>query len=60
MHLDLFQRINAGPRSVPIVRYGESRPSAYAADIKAGDRSWLSNGIHSGDAPVGGGAGQAP
>jgi broad specificity phosphatase PhoE len=58
MHLDLFQRINVGPASVSIVRYGASRPSVYATNTDAGDLSWLSNGIQSGDAPVGGGAGQ--
>jgi probable phosphomutase (TIGR03848 family) len=58
MHLDLFQRINIGPASVSIVRYGASHPSVYATNTDAGDLSWLSNGIHSGDAPVGGGAGQ--
>ncbi|WP_309073313.1 MSMEG_4193 family putative phosphomutase [Paenarthrobacter sp.] len=58
MHLDLFQRINVGPASVSIVSYGPSRPSVYATNTDAGDLSWLSNGIHSGDAPVGGGAGQ--
>ena len=30
---------------------------AHATNTDAGDLSWLSNGIHSGDAPVGGGAG---
>lgn len=58
MHLDLFQRINVGPASISIVRYGASRPSVYATNTDAGDLSWLSNGIQSGDAPVGGGAGQ--
>lgn len=58
MHLDLFQRINVGPASVSIVRYGADRPSVHATNTDAGDLSWLSNGIHSGDAPVGGGAGQ--
>ena len=58
MHLDLFQRINVGPASVSIVRYGDSRPSVYATNTDAGDLSWLSNGIQPGDAPVGGGAGQ--
>lgn len=58
MHLDLFQRINVGPASVSIVRYGPSRPSVYATNTDAGDLSWLSNIVHSGDAPVGGGAGQ--
>lgn len=58
MHLDLFQRLNVGPASVSIVRYSASRPSVYATNTDGGDLSWLSNGIHSGDAPVGGGAGQ--
>ena len=58
MHLDLFQRINVGPASVSIVHYGADRPSVYATNTDAGDLSWLSNGINSGDAPVGGGAGQ--
>jgi len=58
MHLDLFQRINVGPASISIVHYGASRPSVYASNTDGGDLSWLSNGIHSGDTPVGGGAGQ--
>ncbi|MGA7203048.1 MAG: histidine phosphatase family protein [Specibacter sp.] len=58
MHLDLFQRINVGPASISIVHYGASRPSVYASNTNGGDLSWLSNGISSGDAPVGGGAGQ--
>ncbi|SDC41231.1 probable phosphomutase, MSMEG_4193 family [Sanguibacter gelidistatuariae] len=57
MHLDLFQRISVGPASVSIVRYGAGRPSVHATNTEAGDLSWLSNGIRSGDAPVGGGAG---
>ncbi|SEN81106.1 MSMEG_4193 family putative phosphomutase [Cryobacterium sp. TMT1-3] len=61
MHLDLFQRINVGPASVSIVRYGVGRPSVHATNTDAGDLSWLATGIHSADAPVGGGAGpQAP
>ncbi|GAA1131995.1 histidine phosphatase family protein [Arthrobacter flavus] len=60
MHLDLFQRINVGPASVSIVRYGTSRPSVYATNTDAGDLSWLSTTIHAADAPVGGGAGQQP
>ncbi len=59
MHLDLFQRINVGPASVSIVHYGAVRPSVYATNTDAGDLSWLAKGINSGDAPVGGGAGQA-
>lgn len=57
MHLDMFQRINVGPASISIVHYGPSRPSVFATNTDAGDLSWLSNGLHSGDAPVGGGAG---
>ncbi|MFC8303622.1 MSMEG_4193 family putative phosphomutase [Specibacter sp. NPDC057265] len=58
MHLDLFQRINVGPASISIVRYGAGRPSVHASNTDAGDLSWLANGIQAGDAPVGGGAGQ--
>ncbi|AUZ34980.1 histidine phosphatase [Arthrobacter sp. PGP41] len=58
MHLDLFQRINVAPASVSIVRYSAIRPSVYATNTDAGDLSWLSNGIQSVDATVGGGAGQ--
>jgi probable phosphomutase (TIGR03848 family) len=57
MHLDLFQRLNVGPASVSIVRYGTSRPTVYATNTDAGDLSWLSSTVHSADAPVGGGAG---
>ena len=53
MHLDLFQRINVGPASVSIVHYGAVRPSVYATNTTAGDLSWLSKGVNSGDAPVG-------
>ncbi|TFD79158.1 histidine phosphatase family protein [Cryobacterium fucosi] len=59
MHLDLFQRINVGPGSVSIVRYGTSRPSVHATNTDAGDLSWLGVGTPPADAPVGGGAGQA-
>ncbi|WP_127573518.1 histidine phosphatase family protein [Georgenia faecalis] len=58
MHLDMFQRIDVGPASVSVVRYGASRPSVHATNTDAGDLSWLAKGIHSGDAPVGGGAGR--
>lgn len=57
MHLDLFQRINVGPASVSIVRYGAGRTSVHATNTDAGDLSWLAKGIQSGDAAVGGGAG---
>ena len=60
MHLDLFQRINVGPASVSIVRYGAGRPSVHAVNTDAGDLSWLGAGALPADAPVGGGAGQAP
>jgi len=59
MHLDLFQRINVGPASVSIVRYGAGRPSVHATNTEAGDLSWLAKGISSGDSPVGGGPGHA-
>lgn len=57
MHLDLFQRITAGPASVSIVRYGPNRPIVHATNTDAGDLSWLANADNSDDAPVGGGAG---
>lgn len=57
MHLDLFQRINVGPASISIVRYGASPPSVHAINTDSGDLSWLSKGIPSGDATVGGGPG---
>jgi len=61
MHLDLFQRINVGPASVSIIRYGASRPSVYATNTDAGDLSWLAGTAPAADAQVGGGAGhQAP
>jgi len=59
MHLDLFQRINVGPASVSIVRYGAGRPSVHATNTEAGDLSWLAKGIRSGDSPVGGGPGHS-
>ncbi|HEY5224927.1 MAG TPA: histidine phosphatase family protein [Microbacteriaceae bacterium] len=58
MHLDLFQRINVGPGSISIVRYGPSSPSVYAANTIAGDLSWLRAAERAKDAPVGGGAGE--
>ncbi|MFS4506863.1 histidine phosphatase family protein [Clavibacter sp. Sh2141] len=58
-HLDLFQRIDVGPASVSIVRYGTSRPTVHATNTDAGDLSWLAKGTGSGDAPVGGGAGHS-
>ena len=60
MHLDLFQRINVGPASVSIVRYGSSPPSVHATNTDGGDLSWLADRILSADAVVGGGAGPQP
>ncbi|RUR00990.1 histidine phosphatase family protein [Labedella endophytica] len=61
MHLDLFQRINVGPASVSIVRYGQDRPDVVSTNTDAGDLSWLRSTAPAGDAPVGGGAGpEAP
>lgn len=59
MHLDLFQRIGAGPASVSVVRYGAERPDVVATNTDAGDLSWLRGAAPVGDAPVGGGAGHA-
>jgi probable phosphomutase (TIGR03848 family) len=58
MHLDLFQRINVGPASVSIVRYGTHRPTVHATNTDAGDLSWLAASAPAADAPVGGGAGE--
>lgn len=58
MHLDLFQRISVGPASVSIVHYGAGRPTVHATNTDAGNLAWLATSMHSGDAPVGGGAGQ--
>lgn len=57
MHLDMFQRLEAGPASVSIVSYGASRPRVPAINTDSGDLSWLAKGVHAGDAAVGGGAG---
>ena len=68
MHLDLFQRINADPASISIVRYTASRPYVLATNTHAGDLSWLVPPVRGGrprrttkraDAAVGGGAGPA-
>lgn len=57
LHLDLFQRLEAAPASISIVRYGEKRPTILGMNTLAGDLSWLARGHH---APViGGGAGPA-
>jgi probable phosphomutase (TIGR03848 family) len=60
MHLDLFQRLNVGPASVSIVRYGTSRPDVVATNVDFGDLSWLRAVGPVGDAAVGGGAGPGP
>lgn len=57
MHLDLFQRLNAGPASASIVHYGAGTPRVYSINTDAGDLSWLAPGLKAADAPVGGGAG---
>lgn len=57
MHLDMFQRINVGPASLSIVRYGAGSPSIHSTNTGSGDLSWLSKGIPPGEAPVGGGPG---
>ncbi|QIS39681.1 histidine phosphatase family protein [Clavibacter capsici] len=59
MHLDLFQRIDVGPASLSIVRYGAGRPTVHATNTDAGDLSWLAKATSAGDAPVGGGAGHS-
>ncbi|GGF39444.1 phosphatase [Subtercola lobariae] len=57
MHLDLFQRINVGPASISIVRYGASRPEVIATNTDSGDLSWLRAPSAETAADVGGGAG---
>ncbi|MGW9404171.1 histidine phosphatase family protein [Arthrobacter sp. NPDC055585] len=59
MHLDMFQRIDVGPASLSIVRYGPGRPTVHATNTDAGDLSWLAAVHAPDDAPVGGGAGHA-
>ncbi|ROQ39811.1 putative phosphomutase (TIGR03848 family) [Frondihabitans sp. PhB188] len=57
MHLDLFQRINVGPASVSIIRYGANRPDVIATNTDSGDLSWLAKtAAPAADAAVGGGA----
>ncbi len=63
MHLDLFQRIQADPASVTIIRYGRSRPHVVSVNTHAGDLAWLAPAPDASapdeDAAVGGGAGPA-
>jgi broad specificity phosphatase PhoE len=59
-HLDMFQRIDVGPASVSIVRYGAGRPTVHASNTDAGDLAWLARQPPgSGGTTVGGGAGHA-
>ncbi|KGM09197.1 MSMEG_4193 family putative phosphomutase [Cellulomonas bogoriensis] len=60
MHLDLFQRLNVGPASVSVVRYGLTRPDVVTMNTDLGDLSWLRGAGPVGEAAVGGGAGHAP
>lgn len=60
MHLDLFQRLNVGPASVSIVRYGARRPDVVAVNTDFGDLGWLRSSGPVADAAVGGGAGHDP
>lgn len=57
MHLDLFQRINVGPASVSIIRYGANRPDVVSTNTDSGDLSWLKAAAPPADAAIGGGAG---
>ncbi|RFA10303.1 histidine phosphatase [Subtercola boreus] len=57
MHLDLFQRINVGPASISIVRYGANRPDVVSTNTDSGDLSWLAASAPPTEAAVGGGAG---
>jgi probable phosphomutase (TIGR03848 family) len=41
MPLDRFQRINIGPASVSIIRYGSEQPQVLATNTDSGDLSWL-------------------
>lgn len=57
MHLDLFQRIDVGPASISIVRYGRSRPQVVTTNTEPGDLTWLRSTDAVTDAAPGGGAG---
>ncbi len=63
MHLDLFQRVQADPASITIIRYGRSRPHVVSVNTHAGDLAWLAPASDAAapdeDATVGGGAGPA-
>lgn len=57
MHLDMFQRLEAGPASVSIVSYAAGRPRVLATNTESGELSWLATSVPSAEAAVGGGAG---
>ncbi|HEY8480320.1 MAG TPA: histidine phosphatase family protein [Spirillospora sp.] len=66
LHLDQFQRIQADPASLTVIRYTETRPFVVRVNDTGGDVSGLvpkpeedgsgEDGLGPGDAPVGGGA----
>ncbi|MEU8804393.1 histidine phosphatase family protein [Spirillospora sp. NPDC048819] len=66
LHLDQFQRIQADPASLTVVRYTETRPFVVRVNDTGGDVAGLvpkppeegsgKDGLGPGDAPVGGGA----
>lgn len=41
MHLDLYQRLNADPASLTVIRYGPDRPRVLQANTHAGALDWL-------------------
>ncbi|GIG41564.1 MSMEG_4193 family putative phosphomutase [Cellulomonas phragmiteti] len=57
MHLDLFQRLEVGPASVSVVRYGRGRPRVLGTNTPLDDLGSLVTAPPTDDAPVGGGAG---
>ena len=57
MHLDGFQRIQADPCSLSIIRYTDLRPFVVVMNDTARDLRSLTAKQESSDAPVGGGAG---
>lgn len=57
MHLDGFQRIQADPCSISIIRYTAMRPFVVVMNDTARDLRSLKAKTESADAPVGGGAG---
>src|SRR5699024_4876469 len=57
MYVALVQRLNVGPASASIVHYGTSSLRVLAINTVAGDLSRRAPGLHTSEAPVGGGAG---